>query len=348
MTADYRWRPLSDLTVVDLTRMVPGGTATLLLADLGARVIKIENPLGGDETRSLEPRVGVDSSAQHQYMDRGKTSIRTDLKTTRGRQQVLDLIAGADAVIESFRPGVAERLGIGFTAAVEVKSDVVYLSLSGYGQHGPRSEFAGHDLDFMAYAGLVDDVPITLQADVAGGMIAALGILAGVSQVRRSGQPVHLDLALSDAALMMGGLQLSERLAAHTMGVKVATPLDGNSPCYQVYSCADSRQLAVAAIETKFWTTIVNALGRPEWQSRQHDPSLIAELAAVFAAQPRAHWTSRLEAAGTCVAPVADIAELLADPQVAARGSLIAVASDAGPLWQVAPPLRDISVRPGP
>ncbi len=323
--------------------MLPGGTATLLLADLGARVIKIENPVGGDEIRSLAPKVGADSSAQHQYMDRGKESVRADLRTAAGRQLVLDLVAGADAVIESYRPGVADRIGVGFAQAAAVKADIVYLSLSGYGQSGPRAGFAGHDLNFMAYAGLVDSLPMTLQADVAGGMLAALGLVAAISQAGASGRAVHIELALADAALVVGGMQISERLAALTLDRPISTPLDGNSPCYQIYRCGDGRLLSVAAVEPKFWAAVMTAIGRPEWISRRDDPLLIDDVAAVFAAEPLSHWTALLETADTCVSPVVDTGQLLADTHLIARNSLIECPTVEGPLWQVGAPLRDVT-----
>ena len=335
------WKPLAGITIVDLTRMLPGGTATLLLADLGARVIKIET-LSGDETRYLSPRVGTQSSAQHQYMDRGKESIRLDLKQPAAREQVLDLCRDADAVVEGFRPGVANRLGLGFAAVKAVKADIVYVSISGYGATGPRADFAGHDLNFLSLAGLVDRPTQTLQADVGAGMLAALGLLAGVSAVRAGGEGAHLDLSLFDAALVMGGMQVSERLAAQSLGEPVVTPLDGNSPCYQLYRCADGRQICVAAIEPKFFARTVEILGHPEWSTRQQDSSLIGELAAVFATRDQAQWVKLLDAADTCVTPVADTTDLRLDPHVLARQSLVRNQSAVGPLWQVAPALRRV------
>jgi alpha-methylacyl-CoA racemase len=339
------WRPLEGVTVVDLTRMLPGGTATLLLADLGATVHKVEHPVGGDETRGLRPRVGDSSSAQHQYMDRGKRSIRVDLKSADGLGTVTELIATADAVIESFRPGVVDRLGLGFATLVKLNPALVYLSLSGYGQHGPRAQHAGHDLNFMAYSGnLRGGTPATLQADVGGGMLAALALSSGVLRARQTGVGAHIDLALADAALVAGGMQVAERLAADQLGDLVDTPLYGRQPCYRVYLCADGLSLAVGAVEPKFWARIAELVGRPDWIDRQHDPALIAEVEALFASRPRQHWTALLEREDTCVSPVLDSAELVTDPHVIARGSLRRYDSPTAPLWQVAPPIRVIEL----
>ncbi|MRJ75122.1 CoA transferase [Aeromicrobium sp. SMF47] len=337
------WRPLAGMTVIDLTRMLPGGTGTLLLSDLGAEVVKIEQPPGGDATRWLEPRVGTDSSAQHQYMDRGKTAVSLDLKTDAGRAELFDLVRGADALVESFRPGVAARLGIGHDVLAEINPALVYLALSGYGQEGPRASAAGHDLNFVARAGLLGagrDVPPTLVADVTGGVLAALGLTAGVLAARETGRGAFIDLALADAALVLGGMQIAERLASRRLDVPVATPLDGRSPCYQVYATSDGRHLAVAAVEEKFWQRVVTILGHPEWAARQTDPALVADVAAVVATKPLAQWLLELDLPDTCVSGVLDIDDLPTDPQVRERGSLLEVETAAGPLWQVAPPFH--------
>jgi len=337
------WTPLAGVKVVDLTRMLPGGTATLLLADLGAEVVKVEQPDGGDDTRWLEPRVGLDSSAQHQYMDRGKTSVTLDLKTDEDRTRLRDLVREADALVESFRPGVAERLGIGYADLARVNPALVYLSLSGHGQEGPRAAHAAHDLNFVASAGLLGPglaVPPVLQADVTGGVLAALGIASGVLSARSSGRGAWIDLALADAALVLGGMQVAESLGARDLGRPVATPLSGDAPCYQVYATADGSRLAVAAVEPKFWRRVVAVLGHPEWTDRQTDPSLVPEVARVVVTRPLAAWLSELDLPDTCVSAVQDIGDLPGDPSVRARGSIVQVATPAGPLWQVAPPFH--------
>ncbi|MTD13432.1 CoA transferase [Nakamurella sp. YIM 132087] len=333
------------IRIVDLTRMLPGGTATLLLADLGADVVKVEHPTG-DDTRYLHPRVGADSSVQHQYLDRGKASVRVDLKTAHGRQQVLDLCRDADAVIESFRPGVADRLGIGHADIRAVRPQIVFLSLTGYGQEGPRSRFAGHDLNFMSVAGITEGITPTMPADVAGGMIAALGIVSGVMASRHSGTGVHIDLSLTDAALVLAGQQVAERLGELATGEEIRTPLYGTHPCYQVYRCQDGRLLSLGAIEPKFWVRITELLGRPDWVDRQDDGGLITELTVLFATRPLDHWVELLDGPDTCVTGVATAADLLADPHLSARRSLVQHDTPAGPVWQPAPPLRLVAPAP--
>ncbi len=341
MTAS--WRPLEGVTILDLTRMLPGGTATLLLSDLGAEVIKIEQPPGGDATRWLEPRVGADSSAQHQYMDRGKTAVSLDLKTEAGRSELLDLAGRCDALVESFRPGVADRLGVGHDVVSTINPALVYLALSGYGQDGARARAAGHDLNFVAGAGLLGpqrEVPQTLGADVTGGVLAALGLISGVLAARQTGRGCYVDLALADAALVLGGMQIAERLASRRLGVPVATPLDGRSPCYRVYRTSDGKHLAVAAVEEKFWLRVVTVLGHPEWADRQTDPELVDDVAAVMATRSIAAWIDELGLPDTCVTEVLDVEDLPTDPHVVERGSIAEVVTPVGPLWQVAPPFR--------
>lgn len=343
MTAS--WRPLEGITILDLTRMLPGGTATLLLADLGATVLKVEQPGEGDGTRWLAPRVGDDSSVQHQYMDRGKVTVRADLKTAEGLATVFGLAAGADAVIESFRPGVADRLGIGFEALVAIRPDLVFVSLTGYGQSGPRAAFAGHDLNFVGYAGIIDGpLPGVMSGDISGGMIAALGILAGVLESRRTGTPAHIDIALADAALLLGGPQISEVLGAQTLGEAVVTPLDGSQPCYNTYRCADDKWLAVGALEPKFWVRTCELLEHPEWVARQADPSLVPEFASLIASRNQSEWAALLEESDTCVSPVLPHSDLLNDEHTRQRGSVALFPSAAGPLWQVASPFRRMDV----
>ncbi|MTD13865.1 CoA transferase [Nakamurella sp. YIM 132087] len=367
------WRPLTGITVLDFTRMLPGGTATMVLADLGARVIKIEHPPRGDETRWLAPRVGTDSSVQHQYLDRGKESVFLDLKSEDGRAEAVRLAGTVDAVIESFRPGVADRLGVGYTDLLAVQPRLVYLSLSGYGADGPKATEAGHDLNFWGSAGLLGPepdersagpgadavngggtpdadsdpalrTPTVLGADMTGGTLAALALVAGVQQARTTGAGVHLDLALADAALYLGGQQIAERLGSAELGEPVQSPLLGSSPCYNLYRCSDGLRIAVAAVEPKFWARTATLVGHPDWAARQFDRSLIPEVRHLFAGHPRGHWVDLLVGQDTCVTAVLDIADLPADPGVLDRGSLVRAETAAGEVWQVAPPVRTAGV----
>ena len=337
------WRPLKGIRILDLTRMLPGATATRVLSDLGATVVKIESLLG-DETRYLMPRVGEDSSAQHQYVDRDKESVRLNLKNPDDLQTALDLASGVDAVIESFRPGVADRLGVGFEALAKLRPGLVYVSLSGYGSYGARKNAAGHDLNFMGYSGLGDGAPSNvLVGDVSGGMLAATAIASGVLQARAGADAVHIDLALADAALFAGGMRLAADFASVETGAASDPLLDGNIPCYRTYAASDGQLIAVGAIEEKFWKRVVDALGHPEWFERQQDPDLVPEVSAAFATRSRAEWMAELEGDDTCVTPVLQPGDVLTDPHIQTRASVIRRTTPAGDLWQVASPFRDIT-----
>jgi len=340
------WKPLDGVVVVDLTRMLPGGTATLILADLGARVVKVERPGDLDATRYLAPRVGDDSSVQHQFLDRGKSFIQLDLSSDEGRAGLLDLVAEADAIIDSFRPGVMPRLGLSAEALLAANPRIVGLSLSGYGQTGPMASYAGHDLNFVAQAGLLGPgtaVPRVFTADLSGGMLAAVALLAGIHRARLTGQGSIVDLSLAEAALFNGGMQIAQELGAARLDQQVGTPIDGQSPCYAVYTAADGGRIAVAAIEPKFWRTTVELLKRPEWFERRLDPALRVEFQALIETQPLEHWKSLLERPDTCVTGVHAIRDLPKDRQIAARGDLIEFATAAGPLPQVASPFRGMT-----
>lgn len=345
------WRPLEGITVVDLTRMLPGGTATLLLADLGARVIKVERPGDLDATRYLGPRVGADSSVQHQYLDRGKEQIALDLRSEPGRTSLLSLVASADAIIDSFRPGVMGRLGLGTATLLAANPRLVALSLTGYGQDGPMAAYAGHDLNFVGRAGLLgagSQLPAVFTADLTGGMLAALALTAGVHHSRASGAGSVIDLSLAEAALFAGGLQVAQELGAAVLGEPVVTPLDGQSPCYAVYEASDAGRLAVGAVEPKFWQATVELLGHPEWAPRQHDPALRAELQSLIGTRPLAYWTALLQRPDTCVTAVSTPHGLLKDPQARSRRAIIGHPTLAGPLPQVASPFRAAPARPAP
>ena len=344
--------PLAGVSVVDLSRMLPGQTCTQLLADLGADVVKVERPGTGDESRALTPRVGGSSSVQHQYLDRGKSSVRLDLKDPADVAVVRELVRSADAVVESFRPGVADRLGLGFDDLTAVNPRLVYLSLTGFGATGARSLAAGHDLTYAALAGLLGGAPApdgrpgpvptapgAQVADTAGGMLAAVGVLAGVLRARTTGSPARVEVALAEAALYVNGFALAGALGAAALGQQVEPVLDGSLARYRTYACADGRHLAVGALEPRFWTTVTDLLGRPDLLSLP-EPEATAELAALLATRPAAHWVELLSGDDTCVALVQHPDEVGADEGFRARGAVVDVPTAAGPLPQVGQPVR--------
>jgi len=326
---------LDGVRVLDLTRLLPGPYATQLLADAGADVVKIEDTGAGDYARSMSPTVRG-RGAIFDAVNRGKRSVALDLKTDPGREAFLDLAATADVVIESFRPGVVDRLGVGPEAVRGRNEAVVYCSLSGYGATGPRSDRVGHDLNYAGLAGLLDmtrpspDDPPTIPgypiADMGGGLLAAFAVVSALlSRELGDGTGEFLDVGMTDAVVSFSQAVAPAAFAGEDPRPG-ETPLTGGVPWYDVYECADGRYVTVAALEPGFWENLCDVLGRPEWRDRHgtDDPAereaLREALAETFAERPREAWVERLGAADAAVEGVYAPAETLAHPQIDARG----------------------------
>lgn len=344
---------LSGLRVLDLTFYLPGPYATLILADLGAEVIKIENPAGGDPLRGLGPDGGSPAgSVFFQALNRGKKSVTLDLKTAEGREAFLRLAATADGLVEQYRPGVTERLGLGYEAVRAVNPRLAYVSLTGYGQTGPHAAEAGHDLNYMARSGLLSlfaeapegtvaapfPLPPIQFADLNGGNLTATALLAGMLSARLTGEGRHVDVAMTDGIVALLSLTASNYLAAG--GPPPERPnlfLAGGEPFYNIYRSADGRHLSVGALEPKFWANLCRVLAESDPEKK--DPGVIAssreEVARIFATRTAAEWVERLAGLDVCVAPILKVAEALASEHVAARGLVI----EAGGVRQIGPAL---------
>lgn len=324
--------PLSGVRVLDLTRHLPGPLASLHLAMLGAEVVKVEAPQG-DEARAF--RFGALSL--HDLVGRGKRSLRLDLKQPAGRDALLRLARDADVLIEGFRPGVAQRLGIGYEALRAVNARLVYCSITGYGQHGPLAQRPGHDLNYIAHAGVLDQtgavggppaVPNLQIGDLLGGAAPALvGVLAALLRARISGTGAQVDVSMTDAVLAQSVFALLEACGEGRASARGAGIVSGGLACYAIYASADGRHLTVAALERKFWDTLCDALGCPELKP-QHlatgdaAATVRARLAAIFVTQPLAYWRARLEPLECCVAALLRPDECLTEPHFAARASV--------------------------
>lgn len=322
--------PLSGVRVLDLTRLLPGPFCTLYLAQLGAEVIKIEDGDGGDYTRLLMPELFA-------LINRGKASITLDLRRTADAQTFRRLAADADVVIESFRPGVMDKLGCGYAALKAVNSRLVYAALTGYGQTGPYQHRAGHDMNFRSYAGELDQTgvadgapaPGNFQvADLAGGSLTcAIGILAALLQARRSGEGALVDVGMLDGTL---ALQVAALATLRTLGRSLprgADALTGAMANYRVYACADGRHLAVGALEYKFFARVCHLAEREDLLDLPLSPGpggdrLHEALTALFAQKPRDEWERLLGGDDTCVSAVLNIEEALSNEQVRARGMI--------------------------
>ena len=349
--------PLAGIRVLDLTRLLPGPVATMHLADMGAQVIKIEDPVPGDYARAMGP-VRNEVSQFFIAVNRGKQFIRLDLKDAAQREQLLAMVDDADVLVESFRPGVMEKLGLGWHTLRLRNPKLVMCAISGYGQHGPFAQLAGHDINYIGYAGMLDQnagadgmpaLPNLQVGDLLGGAQSALqGILAALVAVKMGGAGRFVDVSMT-AAVMAHNIM---PLVAVNNGAPAAPGRDlltGGVPCYNVYRTADDRYMAVGALELKFWQGCCDVLQRPDlkprhWQLGQQvggedAMALKAELDALFTTRTLAQWTEAFATADCCVSPVLRTEEALQHPLF--RDIVSRRPHDTeGESWSVAQPVR--------
>jgi alpha-methylacyl-CoA racemase len=352
-------QPLSGLLVLDFTTLLPGPLASLMLAEAGAEVIKIERP-GGEEMRSMPPRRDGES-AFFPLLNRGKKSLMLDLKGEEGRARLAPLLARADILLEQFRPGVMERLGLGFDATRRGNPRLIYCSISGYGQSGPRADEAGHDLNYIGATGLLalnpgasPTVPPGLMADIGGGSCPAIiNILLALRQRDMTGKGCHLDIAMADAMFTFGWHALAAGQATgHYPGPGEAL-LAGGSPRYQLYRTKDGKLVACAALEQKFWLSFCAAIGlASRLADDEKDPAATkAAVAAIIAGKQADDWRPVLAKADCCATIVTSLEEALRDPHFISRGLFAYEVTGCGgkamtalPL-PIAPAFRDGRVR---
>ena len=328
MAASLSPGPLAGVTVLDLSTVGPAARCTRLLSDYGAQVVKV-GPVPSADASPIEPQFFAYSG------HRGMRRVLVDLKHGDGQEAFLSLAAVADVVVESFRPGVVDRLGIGYDAVSARNPGIVYCSTSGYGQDGPHAQWAGHDVDYLAVGGYlsmstpgVDGAPplpgATVADAAAGGMQAALAITAALAGRATTGEGTYLDVSVAEGVLWLMSLPIDEQLALGTGSRPGHDVLSGRYACYATYGTADGKWVAVGAIEAKFFANLCAALGCPELAGAQLDddaqPAIRAAFAAAFATRTRDEWVEALAGADTCVAPVLEISEVAAHPQFAARG----------------------------
>ncbi len=330
-------KPLEGIRVLDLTRLLPGPVCTLHLADLGADVIKIEDTGAGDYARTLGMPEGR-TAPVFLAINRNKRGMRLDLKQKEAVQVFLDLVRTAHVVVEGFRPGVVDRLGVGFEACRAVNPAIVYCAISGYGQTGPYRDLAGHDLNYCSYAGFTDQVgeagrdpviPNFQVADILGGaLVPVMGILAALFDAQRSGQGRYVDAAMSEGVLAHN-VQALSAVAMHGRATPAGSDLlSGREACYRVYRTADGRHMAVGALEAKFWQEVCEVVGRPDllknhWAFGGDPAPAIEALTAIFASRTQAEWVAAFEGHDCCVSPVKPFEEALEDPQHRARGMVV-------------------------
>jgi alpha-methylacyl-CoA racemase len=330
---------LDGIVVLDLSSVGPAARTSRWLADYGARVVKVGPPPKHSDVQIAPPFYAYSG---HRDMER----VLLDIKTDAGRDAFLRLAANADVVIESFRPGVVERLGIGDAEVRAVNPRIVYCSTSGYGQTGPRAQWAGHDLNYLAVGGYLDcsgrsteggpALPGATIGDAAGGgMQAVIAILAALLRRANTGEGAFLDVSVADGVVALMALYVDEYFATGVVPSPGHNILTGRYACYDVYRCADDRWLAVGAIEPHFFANLCRALGCVQWIEHQTDDAvqdqMRATFAEAFATKTRDEWVRALGPADTCISEVASVPELVRDAHLRARGTFIS----AGEVEQV-------------
>ena len=307
----------------------------MMLADLGAEVIKIEEPTIGDPTRRSPPIVDG-RSVPFAQVNRNKKSIAIDLKQPDGREVFLKLAATADVVLEQFRPGVVDRLGINYAAVAEVNPRIVYCSLTGFGQDGPHRERSGHDLNYLALSGVLglttDEhgkpvIPGVQIADLAGGMIAGFAILAALLARERTGGGQYVDVSMFDVMVSMLPIPAAHHFAGATIPVGGKYVLSGAYPFYNVYETGDGKFMTLGALEPKFWANFCSKVGREDLAARQFDAgerreNLFEEVRKVFKSRSQADWIDLMLDADCCCEPVLSMSEAFGHAQTKAREML--------------------------
>ncbi|MXW74415.1 MAG: CoA transferase [Acidimicrobiaceae bacterium] len=356
---------LGGVRVLDFASVGPGARASRILSDYGAEVIKL-GPVPADRTIQITPPHYAYSG--HRLMKRALL----DLKSDDGRDAFLALAEGADVVLESFRPGVVDRLGIGYGAVKNVNDRIIYCSTSGFGQSGPRSHWAGHDINYLALSGYLDctgrradgspPLPGATVADIAaGGMHAAMAIMAALLRRAQTNFGEYLDVSIADGAFGLMSLYVDEYLATGTEPSPGHYILTGRFACYDVYTCGDGRHLSIGAIEPQFWRNLCTELGLEKYADSQTDDDVQDEvrmaISKVLATKTRDQWAAQLGPADCCVTAVNTVAEAVEDEQYIARGLVVEADHvtegrfrQTGPVWsgttQVdgAYPVRDSSL----
>jgi len=343
MSSSHANRPLSGIRVVDLTRLAPGPYGTMLLADLGAEIIVVGGGRAGPPVSSFA---------------RGKTFITLDLKNPEGLLALQRLVSSADILIEGFRPGVADRLGAGYAALSAINPGLIYCSLTGYGQSGPRAQEAGHDINYLAYTGVLGSMgpvdgppalPLNAIADMAGGgMLAVVGILAALHERSRTGLGQHVDAAMVDGCLSLIAMHFPV-WSTDAMPGRGDGYIAGNAPFYRCYTCADGGHVAVGSLEPQFFHalwTVLDLGPLPDHMDRRTWPDIEALLTATFRSKPRDHWTALFEGKQACVTPVLAPHEVGDDPQMRTRtddgaGGFVVPAVPRFSRTPIAPPPSD-------
>lgn len=355
--------PLASLKILDFSTLLPGPFASLLLADMGAEVLRVESPSRMDLVRVLPPHDdGV--SASHAYLNRNKRSIALDLKLPEAVEVVKQLVREYDIVLEQFRPGVMDKLGVGYEALKAINPKLIYVSITGYGQTGPYRDRAGHDINYLALAGVASytgrrdtgPLPLGVQlADIGGGSLhGVMGLLAAVIHRQHTGEGQQVDISMTDCAFSLNGMAGAGYLACGVEPDMETQALNGGS-FYDYYRTRDGRWFSVGSLEPQFMQQFCAVIGHPELASRGLSPkaedqqALKREIAIAFEKRDFADWCERFAAVDACVEPMLPLSEAIEHPQIQARGLVVEVPRGEGRTQrQMACPIRFSTGRPAP
>lgn len=327
--------PLSGIKILDLSRLLPGPLATQMLADMGAEVIKIEDLNSPDYIRFFPPFVG-DDSALYLSLNRNKRSIALNLKSQEGKELFFALVKSADVVVEQFRPGVLDKMGMGYTQAKAINPKIIYVSVTGFGQTGPYAQKAGHDLNYIAMSGLLANIgtkerpviPGVQIADVSGSYAAVNGCLAALLQRTKTGEGQHVDISMTDSAMPFATLIHAASWADGRNIERENFQLSGELVNYNVYETADAKFVALGALEPKFWITFCDAVNKPEWKNSTFAPAdeiqkLKEEVSALFKSKTRTEWEQFSELHDVCLSPVLENSELAQNENLLHRNMVV-------------------------
>ena len=346
-TAPEAWLPLKGLRVLELSQVMAGPVAGLMLADLGADVIKIEKPAGGDDARGFNSKGAGDMPASFEVLNRGKRSLALDLKSPHGRDVLRKMVSKADVLTENFRPGTMDKLGVGATELMALNPKLIYCSITGYGRWGPLAERGGFDLILQAFSGLVAVTgeagrspvkPGVSVADVNAGILACLGVLGAHIHQLKTGQGQHVETSLLQASMQQLYWYAALFFSDAPLPPRLGTAHPIIAP-YQTFTCDDG-EIALGGANEANWVRITDVVGRPEWRSDQrfstarqrlqHRDELTAELNGALAGRTRSQWEDAFSSAGVPVGPVQSVQEALSHPQAKAMDVVVDAATAAG------------------
>lgn len=331
--------PFSGIRVLDLSRLLPGPLCSMLLADFGAEVIKIEDPKGGDYIRSWPPFVGK-SSGFHAVLNRNKRSLTLNLKDPRGRDIFLRLSRSADVVLESFRPGVMDRLGVGYDVLRSENPRLIYCAITGYGQEGERAHRAGHDINYLAVSGVLsycgkDGEPIlpgVQIGDIGGGaLLAAFAIATALYRRERTGRGDFIDISMTDGLLLFHALRWGKFIADGKVPRPGDDMLNHGLACYNVYRTKDGRYMSLGALEPQFWKAFCEAVGHPEWDTPsyfepgEHQKPLMEAISKIFEQRTQEEWIDFFKNVDCCCEPVRNLDEVITDGELEARRAVVSM-----------------------